>query len=534
MANSRIENLTSISASNVADGDMLVIDDVDADQAKSLTVTEARELLNPVVVRSGQADSYVLNQDDNALGTGCTTATLTGAGNISFPNKIGADDGLPAGTDRDPGWSADTAYTSASNPAVVATISGGYDNVNNQIAGTIGGGGHNMISYHVNGHSTIVGGAYNWIAGAQAYIGGGSGNNIRAGHFSGIGFGEDCRIDSGDHQTIVGGDTNQILDGDQQTIVGGVNNTISGNVVGGLIAGGSTNQISGSSSSSVIAGGTNNRVIGAPYVFIAGGNNNRAQGSYSAVFGENNRVSPVGHTSLVFGSGAFTQSPASLTFTGRSVTSRGDAQAMSWHDSIRTTTTGTAYLHSYGGTHGYMLDNAVMTGVVHIQGIDEATGNIWAGYAHFTAKRYNDSASLVTGTVTELIDQITVTDPSINVASWGAVRAKVEGKSMTNIVWTARFDVTQALIPMSESVSVDTGADTLTITTHEFQVGEKVQLSGSVAPTGLAFATDYYVVSATGGTSSNVGGKVLKLSTTLGGDAIDITSTGTSVTIARA
>lgn len=533
MANSRIENLPAIVAANVADGDMLVVDDIDADQAKSVTITEARKLLDAAVYRGSQTDSYILNQEDNTLGTGCNTATLTGAGTSAFPNKIGADGGLPIGSDNDPGWVADDTYTGAGAPAIVATISGGYDMVNNQIAGTMCGGGHNMLSYSASGHSVIVGGSYNWIAGGRAFIGGGRGNNIRAGSFSGIGFGEDCQITSGDHQTIVGGDTNIISDGDQQTIVGGVNNTISGNVVGGVIIGGNGNTISGSAAGACIAGGIGVEITGGTSAFAAG-RDNYVQVNYASAFGQGNVASDEALHSLSFGNNVHNYIAGALAFSGKSVQYLGDAQAISWHTSNRTTTTGTTYLATRGTTtYGYLLDNAVMSGMVHIQGIDEATGNIGSWHAHFTVKRYNDTGSSVVVTLTELVDQITVTDPSLEISSWGAVRVAVQGKSATSIVWSARFDVTQILIPMSESCTVDASADTLTITTHEFQVGERVVLSGTTPPGGLAFATNYYIVEATGGTSPQVGGKVLKLSTDVGGDAIDITSTGTSVTISR-
>lgn len=76
---------------------------------------------------------------------------------------------------------------------------------------------------------------------------------------------------------------------------------------------------------------------------------------------------------------------------------------------------------------------------------------------------------------------------------------------------------------LSYSVTADAGTDKITLASHGFAANQKVVLSGSVAPGGLSFGTTYFVITDT----SNTFGLAL----TSGGGAIDITSTGTSVTL---
>lgn len=68
--------------------------------------------------------------------------------------------------------------------------------------------------------------------------------------------------------------------------------------------------------------------------------------------------------------------------------------------------------------------------------------------------------------------------------------------------------------------SVETGADTLTMTAHSYSDGQLVRLATTgTLPAGLAVDTDHYVVGSTTDT--------IQLSTSHGGSAINITDTGT-------
>ena len=123
---------------------------------------------------------------------------------------------------------ADSSYTAGQ--AYVATISGGYDHLNNQIAGTICGGGHNELRSGGN-HSVIVGGSYNMqMAGLYSFIGGGTQNEqsqdfgiILGGWANGI----SCPTVAGaDYSAILSGDENRITDAFAALIGGGADNTI--------------------------------------------------------------------------------------------------------------------------------------------------------------------------------------------------------------------------------------------------------------------------------------------------------------------
>jgi len=163
--------------------------------------------LNDNTIDSSTTDNYTVNSGDNTIESGLATCTIGGGGNSSFPNLIGST-GKPAGTGFTPiDWDNDSSYVAES--ASVATICGGYDHVNNQIAGTICGGGHNFIKYNLDGHSFIGGGSYNLISGARAVICGGQANTVTGGTFGAILGGNDNNA-TGRCAVILGGEDNDI------------------------------------------------------------------------------------------------------------------------------------------------------------------------------------------------------------------------------------------------------------------------------------------------------------------------------------
>jgi len=149
-------------------------------------------------------DVLTINADDNVIGVDINYALIGGGGSSTYPNLIG-DTGKPIGTDfTPPGWEDDTGYVSGA--ADVGLICGGYDNIVNQIAGIVVGGGHNFIKYNSGGHSVIVGGSYNIIVGARSFIGGGRANAISGQVWlSSIVGGEENEIASGNYGVIPGG-----------------------------------------------------------------------------------------------------------------------------------------------------------------------------------------------------------------------------------------------------------------------------------------------------------------------------------------
>lgn len=81
----------------------------------------------------------------------------------------------------------------------------------------------------------------------------------------------------------------------------------------------------------------------------------------------------------------------------------------------------------------------------------------------------------------------------------------------------------------SIAVTASTSADTLTVTSgvaHNLNNGEKVVISGTTAPTGLTLGAIYYVVGVVATAPS-----VFQVAANRGGTAIDLTGTGTAVTV---
>lgn len=157
-----------------------------------------------VLQGSSAANNFVVNADINAVDPGTTRNVIGGGGSNPARNLIGTVS-LPFYSDFTPtGWAADSAYVD--NSANVAVIAGGYDNVNNQEAGSIVGGGHNFIKYDSNGHSIIGGGSYNLIAAGRSGIFAGRRNTITGTNkvFSFVGGGDNNNI-NGSYSVISGG-----------------------------------------------------------------------------------------------------------------------------------------------------------------------------------------------------------------------------------------------------------------------------------------------------------------------------------------
>ncbi len=97
------------------------------------------------------------------------------------------------------------------------------------------------------------------------------------------------------------------------------------------------------------------------------------------------------------------------------------------------------------------------------------------------------------------------------------------------VVAKARFGYEQrssAKLSTAVSVTVNATTDTVTETGHSRNAGDPVVLAGVALPTGFSADKVYYVV--------NPATDTYQLSATIGGDVVDATSTGTSVTVAKA
>lgn len=157
---------------------------------------------------SSTARQWAVNSAYNSIDSS-PVAYILGGGSNGWPNLIGST-GLPNGSDFAPtDWSADSGYPSGA--ADVSLIAGGYDNIVNQEAGTIIGGGHNFVKYNSNGHSIIGGGSYNLISSGRSGIFSGRRNTITGASnaFSFIGGGDDNNI-VGSYSAIPGGLSNAV------------------------------------------------------------------------------------------------------------------------------------------------------------------------------------------------------------------------------------------------------------------------------------------------------------------------------------
>lgn len=292
-------------------------------------------------------------------------------------------------------WSDDSGYVVGA--ADISTIVGGYDHVNNQIAGTIIGGGHHYIQYDVNGHSTIVGG---------------SNNRIQAGRAAIVG-GQSCTVANGStFSAIVGGEYNTCR-GNKSFIGGGDQNTINNSAGWGAIVGGLQNEIAASVS----------------YGAIVGGRSNLCSHDYASVHGRDG-VSQALHGLIV--------SRIKLGVVG-------DNQVFIQPFGVRTTD---AVLTN-------MSDNWVLPSgaraacsfTCRIVGMDEATGGVaifyfsggfaWDGAG--TATLYNDAGASSTSALncTQAVDTIGVAAVPTIACNGSAIRPKVTGKAATNIKWSA-------------------------------------------------------------------------------------------------
>jgi hypothetical protein len=189
--------------------------------------SEVTNLILSGIVLTGRSDNnYIVNSTYNTIDSDVTRCTICGGGASGFANKIGSPT-KPAGTDYTPtGWADDTDYPAGA--AGVATIAGGYDNIINQIAGTICGGGHNFIKYNPAGHSFIGGGSYNCISAGRSSIISGTNNSISGtGTYGTILCGLANSV-IGSYSGVLGGWTNTV-NGTYSTVIGGNNNSITGN-----------------------------------------------------------------------------------------------------------------------------------------------------------------------------------------------------------------------------------------------------------------------------------------------------------------
>lgn len=443
------------------------VDNTGTSKTNQLSLTELKKSLP---IRQVGTDCFAINPNDNSIDVGVSVSVITASGSASYPNRIGST-GKPVGTDFTPtGWADDAGYVSGA--ADVATISGGYDNIVNAIAGAICGGGHNFIKYNVGGHGFIGGGSYNVLDAARSVIVGGRRNTITGGATT-----EYC--------AIVGGDNNNIVNADYGIIVGGSSNAIpdTGGSVHCFIGSGSGNSVD--ATASVIVGGQNNVVTG-NWAGIVGGYNNEVSANYGGVLNGRDHVVSAegasaigyGHTAkniyaTVMGSFGVSISPNSLTIARDGLVEDGDAQIVTAVMAARTSDATLTNLNTLGTNQFIELDDTkvtVGTAKILLTAIKDgsADGNNDSNYEQvsysaevgfywdgtngffFDAAGQTAVAASPTRDLTLLAGN-TNNDFTAGAAphlaiNTGALRLKVTGLAATKINWVARIDLVMATI----------------------------------------------------------------------------------------
>jgi hypothetical protein len=396
------------------------------------SVSDSIEFLPSINYIDPAADSCVISGGGQ---TGTSTRIIEPG--TTFRNEIGANASYVAGT------------------AALATIAGGYDHRNDQLAGTISGGGHNLLSY-TGDHGTIGGGSFNSVVGASNYcvINGGTLNTIGqdgAALHAVIGGGNGNLIRQGNNNTISGGITNNISGGASRSVVaGGVSNTITSSAESNSISGGTSNSITGSANSATIAGGNTNTTaaIGS---FIGSGRENtiNSAAAYAGAVGDRVSVGAAAAYSFSFGERTSAVVLGSLNGTGRDFGSVvGSCQFSTFVVGRQTTDATLTQLTSEGsGTFPIPPNNSAWAGRITVIGRERGTTDvaIWSwdfGLAKATGNiviKYGGTAPAA------LVDDITVGAVPAITSGTSSFRIAVTGAAATSIDWVARVDLAQTL-----------------------------------------------------------------------------------------
>jgi hypothetical protein len=194
----------------------------------------------------------------NSIAADVNGATISGGGTQSNANKIGSITGTFAD---------------------YAVISGGYDNINDQIASVISGGAHNRIKSGAivagllkGSHNTIGGGTLHNIGSTSnfCFIGGGSGGNIPSASFSAMLSSEVSSFGNGaNYSSLISTNTC-------------INNAISTTITG------ASNRADTTSSHGGIFGLSNRIWTGIGSFIIGQNNNGYSTGQF--ISGQNNKI----------------------------------------------------------------------------------------------------------------------------------------------------------------------------------------------------------------------------------------------------
>ena len=259
-------------------------------------------LLSSSSIQAGQdsdADNIVEGFRGNQVSAGVKSGTISGGGQVSFPNLVILDFGAVGGGRGNVAGNYSTVGGGESNVAegIRATIGGGGENIASKNNAVVAGGFSNTAS---QSFTTIGGGNVNTADASYATISGGAGN-LANGRISTISGG--TRNQTQNAYATVGGGSFNLAVGGTSTIAGGTRNQTLG--IGSSIGGGAGNKAAGLQSSimgglsnqitdnySVVSGGRQNHAGNGnddtedtPYASVGGGYENQAGGAYSVVPG---------------------------------------------------------------------------------------------------------------------------------------------------------------------------------------------------------------------------------------------------------
>lgn len=223
--------------------------------------------LSTNAARSSESGNVIEGSSHNFTSDGVKGGTISGGGDVTFPNLVLKDFGVISGGRGNTAGNFSTVGGGEANTSegIRATIGGGASNTANRNSAVIAGGYGNKAS---QSFATIGGGNVNTADGMYTTISGGSGNRA-VGRMSTIGGG--TRNQALSAYATVGGGSYNLAIGGTSTIAGGTGNQALG--IGSTIGGGAGNNTAGLQST--ISGGLSNRVTD-NYSLVAGGRQNVA------------------------------------------------------------------------------------------------------------------------------------------------------------------------------------------------------------------------------------------------------------------
>lgn len=414
--------------------------------------SSVRTKLNEVIAKANLfesvGDSIEFLPSINYIDPAATSCVISGGGRVGTSTRV-----IEPGTTLRNEIGANASYVAGT--AGLATIAGGYDHRNDQLAGTISGGGHNLLSY-TGDHGTIGGGSFNSVLGASNYcvINGGTLNTIGqdgAALHAVIAGGNGNLIKQGNNNTISGGITNNISGGASRSVIaGGLSNTITSSAESNSISGGTSNSITGSANSTTISGGNTNTTAAVGSFIGAGRENTIASGAvYAAAVGDRVSVAAAAAFSFSFGERTAAIVQGSLNGTGRDFGSVvGSCQFSTFVVGRQTTDATLTTLTSEGSsTFPVPPNNSAWAGRITVIGREQGSTDVamWSwdfGISKATGNiviKYGETAPAA------LVDDITVGAVPVITAGTSSFRIGVTGAAATSIDWVARVDIAQTL-----------------------------------------------------------------------------------------